>query len=81
MTGERRPEEGREMPWKTRAASPSLHQTLDHKDLAELASQTLGIPGRQARGLAKRYLRSHGTAGRPNGFLTWICGPSLSQTD
>jgi hypothetical protein len=69
------------MPWKTRAASPSSHQTLDHRDLAELASQTLGIPGRQARGLSKRYLRSHGTAGRPNGFLTWICGPSLSQTD
>jgi hypothetical protein len=65
----------------TWAASPSPHQTLDHNHLAELASQTLGIPGRQAQRLAKRYLRRHSTAGRPTSFLAWICEPTLSQTN
>jgi hypothetical protein len=65
----------------TWAASPSQHQMLDHNHLAELASQTLGIPGRQAQRLAKRYLRRHSTAGRPTSFLTWICEPTPSQTN
>ena len=65
----------------TLAPSPNPHQTLDHNHLAELASQTLGIPGRQAQRLAKRYLRKQSTAGRPTSFLTWICEPTLSQTD
>jgi hypothetical protein len=69
------------MAWGTWAAIPSPHQTLDHDHLAELASQTLGIPGRQAQRLAKRYLRRHGSAGRPTSFLSWICEPTLSQTD
>jgi hypothetical protein len=68
------------MAWGTWAAIPSPHQ-LDHDHLAELASQTLGIPGRQAQRLAKRYLRRHGSAGRPTSFLSWICEPTLSQTD
>jgi hypothetical protein len=65
----------------TWAASPSPHQMLDHDHLAELASQTLGIPGRQAQRLAKRYLRRHSTSGPPTGFLTWVCEPTLSQTN
>jgi hypothetical protein len=65
----------------TWSASPSPHQMLDHNHLAELASQTLGIPGRQAQRLAERYLRTHSTAGRRTSFLTWICEPTPSQTN
>jgi hypothetical protein len=64
--------------WATR---PSQRQTLDHNHLAEVASQTLGIPGRQAQRLAERYLRRHSKVGPPTSFLTWICEPSLSQTN
>jgi hypothetical protein len=63
------------------ASDSSPHQTLDHNHLAELASQTLGIPGRQAQRLAKSYLRRQNTVAPPTGFLTWVCEPTLSQTD
>jgi hypothetical protein len=65
----------------TWASDPSPQQMLDHIDLAELASQTLGIPGRQAERLARRYLRRQSTPGRPTSFLTWICEPTLPQKD
>jgi hypothetical protein len=42
------------------------------QDLADLASQTMGIPRRQALRLADRYLRQPDA---PTSFLAWI-GPA-----
>ena len=48
----------------------------ERQDLADLASQTMGIPRRQALRLADRYLLQPG--GRTS-FLAWIARPAAEH--
>jgi len=50
-------------------------EACERQELAELASQTMGIPRRQALRLADRYLGDpHGQAN----FLVWLARPAPS---
>jgi hypothetical protein len=55
-------------------ASGTHGGALDHRDLASLASQSLGIRRDRALQLAERYLDEHGYP-QTAGFLQWIARP------
>lgn len=57
----------------SRRTSPGLDAAMDPRRLADLASETMGIPGRQALRLADEYVRE-GLI-EPD-FLSWIVHPT-----